>query len=146
MNVCSTGRFYFQRLVEFMCAGHVEGMILAHHNAIQHWRALMGPTKPYVAQIIAPHTIRGSYGLTDTRNSTHGSGESSCALKRRPHTTCESTLDSEQSAEREINVMFPEFSLGDWYKNQEVHYRNGNVTFCDLEQVHKVIDREKDSR
>lgn len=34
----------------------------------------MGPTKVYKAQFEAPDTIRGMYGLSDTRNATHGSG------------------------------------------------------------------------
>lgn len=34
----------------------------------------MGPTKVYRAQFEAPDTIRGKYGLSDTRNATHGSG------------------------------------------------------------------------
>lgn len=35
----------------------------------------MGPTKVYRAQFEAPNTIRGKYGLSDTRNATHGSGK-----------------------------------------------------------------------
>ena len=34
----------------------------------------MGPTKTFRAQYEAPDTIRGTFGLTDTRNSSHGSG------------------------------------------------------------------------
>lgn len=34
----------------------------------------MGPTKVYRAQFEAPDTIRGEFGLSDTRNATHGSG------------------------------------------------------------------------
>ena len=57
-----------------MCSGPISPMILAHPDAIQHWRTLMGPTKSHVAKATAPHTIRGLFGLSDTRNSTHGSG------------------------------------------------------------------------
>ena len=35
----------------------------------------MGPTKPSLAQELAPGSIRALHGLTDTRNSVHGSGE-----------------------------------------------------------------------
>lgn len=35
----------------------------------------MGPTKVYKTKYEAPDTIRGTFGLTDTRNCTHGSGE-----------------------------------------------------------------------
>lgn len=34
----------------------------------------MGPTKVFKAKISHPHSIRGQFGLTDTRNVTHGSG------------------------------------------------------------------------
>ncbi|ETE62837.1 Nucleoside diphosphate kinase 6, partial [Ophiophagus hannah] len=48
--------------------------ILAHEEAITRWRWLMGPTKVYRARYTAPESIRGTLGLTDTRNSVHGSG------------------------------------------------------------------------
>lgn len=48
--------------------------ILAKEDAISHWRELMGPTKVYRARYTSPSTIRAQYGLTDTRNTTHGSG------------------------------------------------------------------------
>ena len=35
----------------------------------------MGPTKVYRAQFTAPGSIRGRFGLSDTRNAVHGSGE-----------------------------------------------------------------------
>lgn len=57
-----------------MCSGLICPMILAHPNAIQQWRTLMGPTKSHVARATHSHTIRGLFGLSDTRNSTHGSG------------------------------------------------------------------------
>lgn len=57
-----------------MCSGPSDIHILADHNAIAKWRNLMGPTKVYEAQYIAPNTIRGMFGLSDTRNATHGSG------------------------------------------------------------------------
>lgn len=49
--------------------------ILAHEEAILLWRSLMGPTKVFRAQHTDPESIRGVYGLTDTRNTVHGSGE-----------------------------------------------------------------------
>ena len=67
-------KFFYNRLLTFMCSGPSDIHILADHNAIAKWRQLMGPTKVYQAQYIAPDTIRGMYGLSDTRNATHGSG------------------------------------------------------------------------
>ncbi|XP_053885434.1 nucleoside diphosphate kinase 6 isoform X1 [Malaclemys terrapin pileata] len=69
-----SGRFFYQRLVEFMASGPMRAYILAHEDAVARWRSLMGPTKVYRARNTAPDSIRGAYGLTDTRNTTHGSG------------------------------------------------------------------------
>lgn len=44
----------------------------------------MGPTKVYHAQFTAPESIRGRFGLTDTRNATHGSGELYSQLLKLP--------------------------------------------------------------
>ncbi|XP_020833065.1 nucleoside diphosphate kinase 6 isoform X4 [Phascolarctos cinereus] len=67
------GRFFYQRLVEFMASGPIRAYILAHKDAVQLWRTLMGPTRVFRARHVAPDSIRGSFGLTDTRNTTHGS-------------------------------------------------------------------------
>eukprot|EP00074_Homo_sapiens_P112505 XP_024309066.1 nucleoside diphosphate kinase 6 isoform X2 [Homo sapiens] len=55
-------------------SGPIRAYILAHKDAIQLWRTLMGPTRVFRARHVAPDSIRGSFGLTDTRNTTHGSG------------------------------------------------------------------------
>lgn len=60
----------------FVRSGPIRAYILAHKDAIQLWRTLMGPTKVFRARHVAPDSIRGSFGLTDTRNTTHGSGRS----------------------------------------------------------------------
>lgn len=60
-----------------MFSGPSEMYILAKDNAIVTWRKLMGPTKVYKTKITHPDTIRGKYGISDTRNATHGSGEKS---------------------------------------------------------------------
>lgn len=67
-------KFFYNRLLTFMCSGPSDIYILTDHNAIAKWRQLMGPTKVYQAQYTARDTIRGMYGLSDTRNATHGSG------------------------------------------------------------------------
>ena len=60
----------------FVHSGPIRAYILARKDAIQLWRTLMGPTRVFQARHVAPDSIRGSFGLTDTRNTTHGSGES----------------------------------------------------------------------
>lgn len=58
----------------FFTSGPSDVYILARENAIKKWRELMGPTKVFEAKLSHPDSIRGKYGLTDTRNVTHGSG------------------------------------------------------------------------
>ncbi|XP_067610424.1 nucleoside diphosphate kinase 6 isoform X3 [Pseudorca crassidens] len=104
------GRFFYQRLVEFMASGPIRAYILAHKDAIQLWRTVMGPTRVFRARHVAPDSIRGSFGLTDTRNTTHGS-------------------DSVVSASREIAAFFPDFSEQRWYEEEEPQLRCGPVRY-----------------
>lgn len=61
-------------------SGPIRAYILAHKDAIQLWRTVMGPTRVFRARHMAPDSIRGSFGLTDTRNTTHGSGEAASCV------------------------------------------------------------------
>ncbi|XP_053108433.1 nucleoside diphosphate kinase 6 [Hemicordylus capensis] len=114
-----SGRFFYQRLVEFMASGPMRAYILAHEEAIPLWRSLMGPTKVFRAQHTAPESIRGAYGLTDTRNTVHGS-------------------DSAASASREMAFFFPEFSEREWYQHEEPQLRGGPVCYDTKAAVHRV--------
>lgn len=111
------GRFFYQRLVEFMSSGPMRAYILARENAIGHWRELMGPTKVFRARYTAPESIRGVYGLTDTRNTTHGS-------------------DSAESATREISYFFPDFNMKQWFEKEEPLFRAGDIVYDEQKQVH----------
>ncbi|KAF7690243.1 nucleoside diphosphate kinase 6 [Silurus meridionalis] len=114
------GRFFYQRLVEFMSSGPMRAYILAKEDAVSHWRELMGPTKVYRARYTSPKTIRAQYGLTDTRNTTHGS-------------------DSSESAEREIAFFFPEFSVQHWLEMEEPHFRMGHIEYDEQRQIHTAL-------
>ncbi|RKP10502.1 nucleoside diphosphate kinase [Thamnocephalis sphaerospora] len=87
------GRFFYERL------GPFQALVLGGDDAIKRWRALIGPTHPIRARVNAPESLRSCYGLTDTRNSFHGS-------------------DSPDTARREIAFFFPELDvdacLTDW--------------------------------
>ncbi|XP_062446878.1 nucleoside diphosphate kinase 6 isoform X3 [Rhea pennata] len=104
--------------------GPMWAYILAHENAIMLWRSLMGPTKVFQARNSMPDSIRGAYGLTDTRNTTHGS-------------------DSPASASREIAFFFPEFNEQLWYKQDEPHLRCGQVYYNTKERIHCVFRDEE---
>ncbi|RZF31966.1 hypothetical protein LSTR_LSTR012436 [Laodelphax striatellus] len=97
-------KFFYNRLISFMSSGPIEAYVLARENAIHKWRELMGPTRVFEAQFSAPDTIRGKFGLTDTRNATHGS-------------------DSTESARREMSILFPDFDPIQWLKTNENHFR-----------------------
>ena len=96
------GRFFYNRLVTYMSSGSVHAHILAlpsespnDTKAITKWRALMGPTKVMKTRYTDPDTIRGMFGLSDTRNCSHGS-------------------DSLETAEREMKFFFPNFNVSDF--------------------------------
>ncbi|XP_032677048.1 nucleoside diphosphate kinase 6 [Odontomachus brunneus] len=114
-------KFFYNRLLSFICSGPSDIYILAAHDAIIKWRRVMGPTKVYQAQYIAPDTIRGMFGLSDTRNATHGS-------------------DSAESAKREISIFFEDFNTKSWYENEELFYNLGRLHFDPASFVH-VIDK-----
>ncbi|KAG8524006.1 Nucleoside diphosphate kinase 6 [Galemys pyrenaicus] len=111
------GRFFYQRLVEFMASGPIRAYILARKDAIEFWRTMMGPTRVFRARHMAPDSIRGSFGLTDTRNTTHGS-------------------DSVVSASREIATFFPDFSEQRWYEEEEPQLRCGLVRYSPEGGIH----------
>ncbi|XP_012680164.1 nucleoside diphosphate kinase 6 [Clupea harengus] len=113
------GRFFYQRLVEFMASGPMRAYILAREDAISYWRKLMGPTKVYRARYTSPNTIRAQFGLTDTRNTTHGS-------------------DSVESAQREITFFFPEFHAQEWMERLEPSFRAGQVEYNQQQQIHTL--------
>ena len=80
----------------------------------------MGPTKVFTTRYSHPNTIRGQFGLTDTRNSSHGS-------------------DSEATVEAEIKFFFPEFDLDHWNKTDKEHFDRDNVIFDSDHFIHRPV-------
>ncbi|KAL1928861.1 hypothetical protein VTP01DRAFT_2647 [Rhizomucor pusillus] len=93
------GKFFYERLCGYMTSGPFQALVLSSPDAIKGWRALIGPTHPVRARIHKPETLRALYGLTDTRNSFHGS-------------------DSDENARQEIKFFFPEFDVDAYLKSQ----------------------------
>jgi nucleoside-diphosphate kinase len=81
-----TDKPFFGELVQFITRGPLVAMVLDGHDAVTAARQVIGATDPLEA---APGSIRGDYGLEVTFNMVHGS-------------------DSDESAEREIALWFPE--------------------------------------
>ncbi|ORX69892.1 nucleoside diphosphate kinase [Linderina pennispora] len=89
------GRFFFGRLVGYMTSGPILAMALRGPHAIADWRAMLGLTHPVRMRLAQPASLRARFGLTDTRNSFHGS-------------------DSMQSAERELRFVFGDAMVDQW--------------------------------
>lgn len=80
---------FFGELVQFITSSPVFAMVWEGENVIKTARQMMGATNPADA---LPGTIRGDYGVQVGMNIIHGS-------------------DSNESAEREINLFFAEEEL-----------------------------------
>ena len=77
---------FFRELVEFITRGPLVAMVVEGEDAVEATRQVIGATNPLEA---APGSIRGDYAVEVTFNLVHGS-------------------DSDRSAEREIEIWFPE--------------------------------------
>lgn len=82
------GKPFYPPLMDFMTSGPSVVMVVEGERVIEGLRALAGPTDPIAA---APGSIRGDFGTIVRENLIHAS-------------------DSEESAEREIKLFFPEAS------------------------------------
>jgi nucleoside-diphosphate kinase len=81
-----TEKPFFGELVEFITRGPLVAAVFEGHEAVAAARQVIGVTNPIEA---APGSIRGDFALEVTFNMVHGS-------------------DSDESAEREIRIWFPE--------------------------------------
>ena len=79
---------FFPDLIEFITGGKLVALVLEGEDAVPAARSLIGATNPIEA---TPGSIRGDFALEVTYNLVHGS-------------------DSDNTAEREIGLWFPELS------------------------------------
>lgn len=86
------GKPFFEGLVGFMTSGPAVALALKKPNAIQAWRAFIGPTDSNKARETAPESLRATFGTDGRQNAFHGS-------------------DSVASAQRELALIFPELKL-----------------------------------
>jgi nucleoside-diphosphate kinase len=83
-----SGKPFFPDLIEFITRGKLVALVLEGEDAVPAARSLIGATNPVDA---TPGSIRGDFALEVTYNLVHGS-------------------DSDNTAEREIGLWFPELS------------------------------------
>jgi nucleoside-diphosphate kinase len=81
-----TDKPFFGELVDFITSGDLVALVLEGPNAVKAARQVIGATDPVEADT---GSIRGEFGTEVTFNLVHGS-------------------DSQESAEREIGIWFPE--------------------------------------
>jgi nucleoside-diphosphate kinase len=81
-----TDKPFFGELVDFITSGDLVALVLEGPNAVKAARQVIGATDPVEADA---GSIRGEFGTEVTFNLVHGS-------------------DSQESAEREIGIWFPE--------------------------------------
>ena len=91
------GKPFFPGLVDFITSSPLIALVLQGPNAVEMTRNTMGSTNPLEA---APGTIRGDLALDIGRNLIHGS-------------------DSQESAEREIELFFQPQEITDYVRDVE---------------------------
>ncbi|AQT67481.1 Nucleoside diphosphate kinase [Anaerohalosphaera lusitana] len=96
------GKYFYDRLVRYICSGPVLAMVWEAEGIIAMSRKMMGATFGYDAE---PGTIRGDYSCSKGNNLVHGS-------------------DSVESAEFEIGLWFDEGELVSWEPANE-HWLRG---------------------
>ncbi|XP_061786246.2 nucleoside diphosphate kinase homolog 5-like [Nerophis lumbriciformis] len=79
------GKVTFPRLTAYMSSGPIIALSLGRHNAVSHWKSIIGPAKDAQSH---PQCLRAKYATSELQNALHGS-------------------DSSHTAEREIKFMFP---------------------------------------
>ncbi len=101
----------------------------------------MGPTKVFKTIYEQPETIRGTYGTTDTRNATHGSGVQSYFNKFNLifFNFIIFFQDSIENSKLEIKFFFPEFQMEKWFAEEEEYFANNNVKFDEMLIEHKPL-------
>lgn len=77
-------------------------LVLAKENAVEEWRAMMGPTDPAEARQTAPESLRARFATDILENSIHGSSNRQHARQKIDFIFGEIAEETETSEEREM--------------------------------------------
>ncbi len=95
-----SGKSFYNELVEYITSGPVVAMVWQGDDCVALVRKVVGATKPSEA---APGTIRGDFCSHTNHNIIHAS-------------------DSDESADREINLFFQPEEIVDWEDQSALWY------------------------
>ncbi|XP_041069631.1 nucleoside diphosphate kinase homolog 5-like [Carcharodon carcharias] len=87
-----SGKMFYPSLMAHLCSGPLVAMMLTRQSAIKQWNDLLGPSDTEKAKETHPKSLRAIYGTDKIKNALHGS-------------------DCFNTAEREINFMFPNVTI-----------------------------------
>ncbi|KAM9804940.1 thioredoxin domain-containing protein 6 [Neosynchiropus ocellatus] len=93
---------FFSQMVDSMCRGPCLMLVLVKENAVEEWRAMMGPTDPEEAKATSPNSLRARFATDVLFNSFHGSSSEEHAREKiqlifgQIHEEAEPTGDSDK--------------------------------------------------
>ncbi|KAM4731281.1 thioredoxin domain-containing protein 6-like [Anableps anableps] len=94
---------FFIQLVDFMCRGPCMILILTKENAVEEWRAMMGPSDPEKAKEISPQSLRARFAADILHNSVHGSSNEQQAEEKIRFIFGDISTDAAPTADRETS-------------------------------------------
>ncbi|XP_053554723.1 thioredoxin domain-containing protein 6 [Bombina bombina] len=111
------GKPFYEQLINYMCKGSCLMMILSKENAVQEWRALMGPTDPSEAQKTSPDSLRSKFAKSILQNAVHGSSSLNHASEKIQFIFGD--IDLERTFEDSFNESTQQSSIGDSTQHEE---------------------------
>ncbi|XP_041807216.1 thioredoxin domain-containing protein 6 [Chelmon rostratus] len=99
---------FFSQLVEFMCRGPCLMLILTKEDAVEEWRAMMGPTDPDQAKMTSPNSLRARFASDILHNSVHGSSNEQHAEEKIRFIFGDICLDTELTGDTDTSILAKE--------------------------------------